>query len=134
MLVRLMPQQGGDGTVHRISVINDTGSSLLTLFDTDMLLLGNLPGYTGWHGNVTVRNASGTKTRYRRLSVQVQLVRDDNSPWSNWYNDDAVVKPASQGVPRLSGNGIRRVLYLGTAPGNHLLAVAATKGGMTSLL
>jgi hypothetical protein len=134
MLVRLIPQQGGDGTVHRINVINDTGSSLLTLFDTDISLLGNLQWYTGWRGDVTVRNASGTINRYRRLRVQIQLVRDDDSPWSNWINDYAAIKPASQGVPRLSGCGIRRVLYLGTTPGNHLLAVAATKGGMTSLL
>jgi hypothetical protein len=134
MLVRLIPQQGGDGTVHRINVINDTGSCLLTLFDTDISFLGNLQGYTGWRGDVTVRNASGTINRYRRLRVQIQLVRDDYSPWSNWINEYAAIKPASQGVPRLSGNGIRRVLYLGTAPGNHLLAVAATKGGMASLL
>ena len=30
MLVRLMPIHGGDGTVHRITVINDTGSNILT--------------------------------------------------------------------------------------------------------
>ena len=65
--------------------------------------------------------------------MQVQLLRDDNSPWSDWINERAVVKPASQGVPRLSGYGIRKALYIGTAPGNHVLAVAATKGGMTSL-
>jgi hypothetical protein len=57
--------------------------------------------------------------------VQVQLVGDNDSPWSNWIDEHAVTRPASQGVPRLSGYG--------TAPGNHLLAVAATKGGMTSL-
>jgi hypothetical protein len=31
--------------------------------------------------------------------VQVQLVREDDSPWSNWINEYAVVKPASEGVP-----------------------------------
>jgi hypothetical protein len=134
MLVRLIPQQGGDGTVHRVNVINDTGSSLLTLFDTDILQLGILEGYTGWRGEVTVRNASGTVNRYRRIRVQFQLLRDDDSPWSNWINDYAVIKPDSQGVPRLSGCGIRRVMYLGTPPGNHLLAIATTKGGMASLL
>ena len=66
--------------------------------------------------------------------MQVQLVRDDDSPWSDWINEYAVVKPASRGVPRLSGQGIREALYMGTAPGNHVLAVATTKGGMTSLL
>jgi hypothetical protein len=134
MLVRLLPQQGGDGTIHRITVINDTGSTILTLFDTDMLLLGNSQGYTGWMGHASVRDASGTRHIYERLRVQVQLVRDDNSPWSDWIDERAIIKPASQGVPRLSGYGIRKVLYIGTAPGNHVLAVAAIKGGMTSLL
>jgi hypothetical protein len=61
-------------------------------------------------------------------------VREDDSPWSDWINERALVKPVAPGVPRLSGNRIRDVMYLGTAPGNHFLAVAATKGGMTSLL
>ena len=38
------------------------------------------------------------------------------------------------GVSRLSGVGIRHRLYVGTAPGNHRLAVAATRAGSTSLL
>ena len=81
MRVRLTPQQGGDGTVHRIIVINDTGASRLSLHNTDMQHLGNSQGYTGWQGYSTVRNASGTINRYRRLLVQIQLVRDDDSPW-----------------------------------------------------
>jgi hypothetical protein len=134
MLVRLTPQRGGDGTIHPITTINDTGSSNMTLFDTDLALLGNSEDYDDWIGNVTVRDASGGKHTYQRLRVQVQLARDDNSPWSDWIKEHAVVKPASRGVPRLSGRGIRKALYMGTAPGNHVLAVATTKGGMTSLL
>jgi hypothetical protein len=127
--------------------MNDTGSSILSLFDTDMQHLGNLQGYTGGVGQVEVRNANGTINNYPQIHVQVQLVRDDDSPWSNWINEWAIVKPSFPNVPRLSGVGIRGILYLpkgnvqrnsakstGTAPGNHLLAVAATKGGLTSLL
>ena len=134
MLVRLTPQRGGDGTIYPITTINDTGSSNMMLFDTDIALLGNSEDYDDWIGNVTVRDASGGKHTYQRLRVQVQLARDDNSPWSDWIKEHAVVKPASRGVPRLSGRGIRKALYMGTAPGNHVLAVATTKGGMTSLL
>jgi hypothetical protein len=134
MRVRLTPQQGGDGTVHRIIVINDTGASRLSLYNTDMQHLGNSQGYTGWQGYATVRNASGTTNRYRRLLVQIQLVRDDDSPWTDWIDEEALIKPVAPGVPRLSGNTFRDVMYVGTAPGNHVLAVAATKGGMTSLL
>jgi hypothetical protein len=45
MLLRLMPQFGGDGTVHGIIAMNDTGSDALTLFDTDLPLLGNIQAY-----------------------------------------------------------------------------------------
>jgi len=48
--------------------------------------------------------------------------------------ESAIVKQALAFVPRLSGSAIRGVLYFGTAPGNNVLAVAATKGGMASLL
>jgi hypothetical protein len=119
MLLRLTPQRGGDGTFHRITVMNDTGSNILSIFDTDMLHLGNAQGYAGWFGGVAVRNANGTVNRYPRIHVQVQLVRDDKSVWIDEW---AMVKPSSPNVPRLSGLGIRDILYLGTAPGNDLVS------------
>lgn len=61
-------------------------------------------------------------------------MRDDDTPWGNWIDELAIVKQPSPNVLRLSGFGIGNALYLGTAPGNHGLAVAATKGGMASLL
>jgi hypothetical protein len=36
MLLRLTPGHGGDGTVYGIIAINDTGSDMLTLFNTDL--------------------------------------------------------------------------------------------------
>jgi hypothetical protein len=105
--------------------MNSTGSSILSLFDTDIPQLGNSQGYTGWFGNIAIRNANGTVNSYPRIHVQVQLVRDDNSPWSGWIDEEAIVKPSSPNVPRLSGPGIGDILYLGTAP---------IIGGLTSLL
>jgi hypothetical protein len=134
MLVRLMPIHGGDGTVHRITVINDTGSNILTLFTTDLQQLGNIQGYNGWRRSTRTTDANGTVTVYRTILVQVQLLRDDNTTWGNWITERAIVKQPSPGVPRLSGVGIRRALYIGTGPGNHLLSVSATKGGSASLL
>jgi hypothetical protein len=134
MLLGLTPQRGGDGTVHGIIAMNDTGSEILTLFNTDITHLGTFQGYTGWLGQVGILDANGTIVNYPWLEVQVQLVRDDDSPWSNWINEQAIVKPISPNVSRLSGYGLRGALYLGTAPGNTVLAVAATKGGMSSLL
>jgi hypothetical protein len=81
-----------------------------------------------------VMDATGTITVFRRIIVQVQLVRDDNTQMGDWIDEVAIVKQPVVNVPRLSGIRIRGVLYIGTAPGNHLLAVSATKGGLTSLL
>src|ERR1700728_2968346 len=69
-----------------------------------------------------------------RLLVQVQLVRDDDTPWGDWIPEIAIVRQPSPNLVRLSGGGIRDALYVGTPPGNHLLAVSATKGGLASLL
>ncbi len=129
-----MPHQGGDGTVHGIIAINDTGSDILSLFHSDMQHLGNIQGYSGWAGVVSVNCANGTTNNYPKIYVEVQLVRDDNTAWSDWFEEDAMVQPDSPGLFRLSGRGIRDVMYLGTSPGNHSLAVATTKGGLASLL
>jgi hypothetical protein len=133
-LLRLTLQRGGDGTAYGIIAMSDTGSDILTLFDTDMPYLGNIQAYNSWRGNITTRNASGTIHVYREILVEAQLVRNDNTPWSDWISEYAIVRPAGPGITRLSGVGIRDILYFGTAPSNHSLTVAATKGGMASLL
>jgi hypothetical protein len=80
MLLRLIPERGGDGTVYGIIVMNDTGSDILTLFTIDLPRLGNIQGYTGWHAPMSVIDANGNLTVFPTILVQVQPVRDDNTP------------------------------------------------------
>jgi hypothetical protein len=135
VLLRLIPALGGDGTVCGIIAINDTGSDMLALFTTDLPHLGgNIQGYLGWQGYISITNANGGITFFPTILVQVRLIRDNNTPWSDSIDEDAIVKQYSPNVPRLSGAGIRDVLYISTASGNHLLAISNTKGGLTSLL
>jgi hypothetical protein len=134
MLVRLIPEQGGDGTTYGIIAMNDTGSDVLTLFDIDMPHLGNTHGYNGWIGQAAILTANGAVNNYPLIVVQVQMVGNGNLPWSNWIDEFAIVKPAIPGILRLSGIGIRDALYIATTPGNNFLAVSATKGRLTSLL
>lgn len=47
MLLRLTPALRGDETVHGIITMNDTGSDVLSVFNTDLPLLGNINGYNG---------------------------------------------------------------------------------------
>jgi len=93
-----------------------------------------MAGYIGWLWPVSVVDSNGTNTFFRSIWVQVMLVRDDNTPWSDWIDERALVRDLAPGLLRLSGAGIRGDLYIGTAPGNHRLAVATTRGGLTSLL
>jgi hypothetical protein len=110
MLLRLIPGYGGDGTVHGIIVMNDTGSDMLTLFTTDLPRLGNIQGYTGWLAPMGVTEATGTITIFLIIRVQVPLVRDDNTPWGDWINELAIVKQPGPNVVRLSG--VRNQKYL----------------------
>jgi hypothetical protein len=80
MLLRLTPLLGGDGTVHGIITMNDTGSDILSVFTTDLPRLGNIQGYTGWQAPTTVIDANGGMTFFPTILVQVRLVRDDNTP------------------------------------------------------
>lgn len=134
MLLRLIPELGGDRTIHGIIALNDTGSNILTLFDDDFPFLGNTAGYSGWLQPVRIVDANGNRPLFRRLNVQVRMVRDDNTPWGDWMEETAIVRVQGPNVPRLSGPGIRAHLYFATAPGNHTVAVASTKGGLVSLL
>jgi hypothetical protein len=133
MLIRLIPAYGGDGTVYHIIVMNDTGSNTLKLFTTDLQRLGNRQGYNGWRATRNVTDANGVATPFRTIRVQVQLVKNDDTPWGGWIDELALVRLPRPNLVRLSGCGIRRALYIGTAPGNHSLAMSATKGGLTSL-
>jgi len=114
--------------------MNDTGSEALTLFTTDFPYLGgNIQGYRAWLPDSNILDANGGITVFPTILVQVRLVKDDNTPWGDWVVELAVVKQPSPNLSRLSGIGIRHELYFGTPPGNNLLAVSATRGGLTSL-
>lgn len=134
MLLRLIPELGGDRTIHGIIALNDTGSNILTLFEDDFPFLGNRAGYSGWLQPAQVADANGNEQFFPCIRVQVQMVRDDNTPWGDWMEETAIVRVGVPNVPRLSGPGIRAHLYFATAPGNHTIAVASTKGGLVSLL
>jgi hypothetical protein len=124
MLLRLMPYEGGDGTVYGLIAMNDTGSDILSLFHSDLQYLGNIQGYSDWDGVVDISCANGIINSYPRICVEVQLVRDDNISWPDWIEEVTMVQP--DGLLRFSSYGIMETLYLGTSPGNHPLAIATT--------
>jgi len=114
--------------------MNDTGSDKLLLLDSDIDELGSLQQYTGLGPQIQVTFANGTQQFFRSIFVQVQLVDNENLPWSDWIEEHAIIMQDGPTVVRLSGPGLRNAMYIATAPGNQFLAVSATKGGLTSLL
>jgi hypothetical protein len=122
-----------EGIISMLKSLLTVMGLLVSLFNTDMPYLENLQGYTGWLGNTAIRYANGAINIYLTILVEVQLVRNDDSPWSDWIEEETIVRPLRPGLSRLLGVGIGGALYIGTAPGNHFLAVAATKGGLNSL-
>jgi hypothetical protein len=83
MLLRLTLGLGGDGTIWNVIAINDTGSDVLTIFNMNMQHLGIYQGYAGWLGPVVIVGASRVVGISPTIQIQVQLVRDDSTPWSD---------------------------------------------------
>lgn len=74
MELRLRPLLGGDGITHRIVVLNDTGSSTLTICYTDLAQLGNHQMYYGWSPDTHVVTANGATDRLHSLWVEIRVV------------------------------------------------------------
>ncbi len=66
---RLLPNFGGDGTRLGITAYNDTGSTLFTIFDTDLEYLSDLGNYHGWCEDVNVVVADGGMEQLHSLWV-----------------------------------------------------------------
>lgn len=135
MEIRIHPEKGGDNTVHRISVIHDTGSTVMSILETDRNQLGNLQNFTGDMGDVRVRNSSGVLEIFPMIWIQLRLLNAQQQPViARWVSETAIVKPANPGVPRLSGLLIRDSFIFATSLGNHFTAVSTSKTGIASVL
>lgn len=51
-------------------------------------------------------------TDFWKLVVAVRLVIDDNTPWSDWIVEQAIVREPGPNILRLSGVGIRNAVYI----------------------
>ncbi|KAI9828196.1 MAG: hypothetical protein M1826_006124 [Phylliscum demangeonii] len=131
--VRLNTNMGGDGRFVEYSVLNDTGSTILSIYGPELqyLLSTVYAAYNGF-GRTNVSTADGTTHEHITALVQVKIMLNDIDEFSDWIDDMAMVCPADK--LRLSGLGIRSALYFGTAPGNHHLYVSETKNGLVSQL
>ncbi|KAJ5709836.1 hypothetical protein N7493_009428 [Penicillium malachiteum] len=133
--LRLITFYGGiPGLFISGRIANDTGSSIQTIFFSDLTRLQYNPQtYLGNIGQVPVNTASGVVVR-ERIMIEIQILDYHWNPITPWFIEYAVITPDTQGSVRLSGTGIRNHLYFATAPGNMVLYVANTKNGLVSQL
>jgi hypothetical protein len=132
--MRLIEAEGGDGQWHNIQMMNDTGSDIMKIFDSDFAMLGNLSDYDPVSDWVLISDANGFQQPRQRIFVEVQLARGIDDEWGPSFLEAGVIYPDGLGIPRLTGLGLRLNFFIGTAPDFTYLAVACTKSGMSSLL
>lgn len=135
MEIRFEPARGGDGTsVHGITVFHDTGSNIMSIFDTDLAMLGDRQKYQGWIGPADVRNASGQSEKFLRLLLQIRLLDYHHKHWTDWMTEIAIVRPSAGGIPRLSGSLFRNELIFAMPKGNRYVAVGTEKASIGPLI
>lgn len=135
MEIRLDPMRGGDGTsVHRISVVHDTGSNIMSIFDTDLAKLGDMQNFHGWIGRTNIRNASGQTEIFGRFLLQIRLIDYNHKHWTDWMTETALVRPSTAGTPRLSGSLIRNQFIFAMPKGNRYVAVGTEKAVIDPLI
>lgn len=116
-------------------VSNDTGSTLLTVFLSDLVALNfdstlHNDALEGYHAIAT---ASG-QTFEPLMTVEMQIVSPTFEGLTPWFEEIAVIKEDTPGITRLSGANMRRYLYFATRPGNRRLYVSQKKAGLMRIL
>ena len=121
---------GGGGRILFGSMINDTGSNVLTLYPSEVRAMALPQNYTGWGEIVSIMTANGI-IRRRKIIIQIRILSSDpyQTPLSDWINEEAIVTldDGAMQFDRLSGGLMRSKLFFATAPGSDKLYVANNK-------
>lgn len=131
--MRLIPDLGGTDATVNVSILNDTGSTVQSVLQTDLAAMGLNPQYGGLGPAIVVQTANGPVNR-QSIFVELQLMRADGTAVSGWIRELGLITPPGAAQMRLTGAGIRNHLYFATAPGNQNLYVAEKKNGIMSEL
>ena len=102
-------------------VHNDTGSNLLTVFDTDLIALG-VSELTYWtvEDPTTVHLAAGHSVLMRCLTMDIRVLDRNGEPMTPWFPERGVLVKREPGSIRLSGMNMRNELYFVTNRSNIL--------------
>ena len=140
--IRLIPGLGGSITGEKLTVRTsmayDTGSNRFTISPEHLDTLGyDSESYGGNKGVEEQTTASGTIRDCAALLIEMRVYDEDyqkNKKVSPWFREHAQICDMGP-LPALSGDNIRKVLYLATAPGaKPTLYVAERKKALVDML
>lgn len=103
--------------------------------------MGRWRDASGYDPNIThpfpmmAATANGPVVR-DTIVTEIQVISYNSTPLTQWIQEETVLLPYTGTEIRLSGAGVRRVLYFSTTPrdSNLFLYVSRTKTGLTSRL
>ena len=80
-----------------VSIMNDTGSNLQTIFPTDLVALGyNQLTYRGYLGVFSTLAAAGVIYQ-ERVMIEMQIIKADGTAVTPWFGETAVIYSSSAG-------------------------------------
>ncbi|CAG8133146.1 unnamed protein product [Penicillium nalgiovense] len=135
-LIKIPEEYDGEGEPTRqLLVCNNTGSSVLTLFYSDLVALEFDVSlhYGALRSAGSILTANG-HVILPTIAVDIQILTSTFVPLTPWFRETAVVKADTPGEFRLSGAAMRNHLLFATPPGNANLYVAQKKVGIYSEL
>jgi hypothetical protein len=132
MRIALPLAYGGIGPSLVVRAMNDTGSAIMTLFYSEAFDMGWQPELYP-PDLVEIKSPDGTTLR-EYIYIVAQVCDDNGSPVTGWFMEEAVLRDFTGFETRLSGAGVRDLLYFGTAPGSSCLYMARTKFQLARIL
>lgn len=119
--LRSLGKGGPPELTTKVEVHNDTGSNLLTVFDTDLWSLGSSETtYWAIEAPSAVRLAAGHTVMMRCMPVEIRLLDRNGFPMTPWFEERGVLVEYKPGSIRLSGLSMRNELYFVTNRSNIL--------------
>lgn len=132
MQVAIPLNVGGNGIIMQIRALNDTGSSIMTLFYHEALNLGWQPAI--YPAEQVVINSADGVTVQESIYVMAQVCSYTGSLLTEWFLERVVLRHFTGTEIHLSGSEFRNQLYFGTAPKLSNLYVARNKTLLSRIL
>ena len=123
---------GGNGTIRPVAVLNDTGSSVMTLFSYEAHQLGWQPALFPAQ-QIQIQSAYGISLQ-PCIRVLARVYDYNGSAITDWFGEWVVLRNYTGIEIRLSGANVRNHLYIGTAPRLPNVYMAQTKTHLARIL